>query len=142
MTEQQTAAMRQALEALEPELEALVNLCNNSSLYCTADEVISRHLQLERLYKSRALEQQPADDYKAWYEEAMVASNEAGFSGMSAAETIRELDRMVNTRPQPADWVGLTDEEMFEFTITTLATFSEIRAIEARLREKNSGETR
>ena len=31
------------------------------------------------------------DDYKAWYEEAMVASNEAGFVGASAAETIRAL---------------------------------------------------
>jgi hypothetical protein len=30
-------------------------------------------------------------DYKAWYEEAMVASNEAGFAGLDAAQTIREL---------------------------------------------------
>ena len=35
------------------------------------------------------------DDYKVWYEEAMVASNEAGFVGVGAAETIRELDRML-----------------------------------------------
>ena len=43
------------------------------------------------------------DDYKAWYEEAMVASNEAGFVGLSAAETIRDLNRMVFTPPaQPA----------------------------------------
>lgn len=31
------------------------------------------------------------DDYKAWYIEAMKASNEAGFVGMSAADTIRAL---------------------------------------------------
>lgn len=30
-------------------------------------------------------------DYKAWYDEAMVESNKAGFVGLSAAETIREL---------------------------------------------------
>ena len=34
------------------------------------------------------------EDYKAWYEEAMDESNAAGFTGASAAETIRELDRM------------------------------------------------
>lgn len=46
------------------------------------------------------------DDYKAWYEEAMAASNEAGYVGLSAAETIRELDKIVSTQPaapvQPA----------------------------------------
>lgn len=31
-------------------------------------------------------------DYKTWYDEAMCASNEAGFSGVSAAHTIRDLD--------------------------------------------------
>ncbi len=40
------------------------------------------------------------DDYKTAYIEAMVASNKAGFSGMSAAETIRELDRMVSAPVQ------------------------------------------
>jgi FtsZ-binding cell division protein ZapB len=29
-------------------------------------------------------------EYSQWYDEAMVASNEAGFSGMSAEQTIRE----------------------------------------------------
>ena len=32
------------------------------------------------------------EEYKAWYDEAMVASNVAGFVGMSAAETIRAQD--------------------------------------------------
>lgn len=31
-------------------------------------------------------------DYKTWYDEAMCASNEAGFAGVSAAQTIRDLD--------------------------------------------------
>ena len=55
--------------------------------------------------------EQPAlDEYKAAYIEAMVASNEAGFSGMTAAETIRELNRMVSKQPAPAQepdyWLG------------------------------------
>jgi hypothetical protein len=29
------------------------------------------------------------DNYKLWYEEAVVASNELGFAGMSAADVIR-----------------------------------------------------
>lgn len=41
---------------------------------------------------TQALPVQPSDDYKAWYDEAMVASNEAGYVGASAAETIRRLD--------------------------------------------------
>jgi hypothetical protein len=47
----------------------------------------------------------PADDYKAWYEEAMVASNEAGFVGLTAAETIRELAAQVDKR-MPRDVAG------------------------------------
>ena len=39
------------------------------------------------------------DDYKAWYIEAMEASNEAGFVGMSAADTIRAL---ATTKADPA----------------------------------------
>ena len=51
------------------------------------------------------------DDYKTAYIEAMVAPNEAGFAGMSAAETIRELDRMVSAQPapvqEPVAWVPI-----------------------------------
>ena len=50
------------------------------------------------------------DDFKAWYEEAMIASNEAGFAGMSAAETIRELDRMVSAQPAVPDALNPRDE--------------------------------
>jgi hypothetical protein len=41
------------------------------------------------------------DDYKAWYEEAMNASNEYGFVGLDAAQTIRELARMLAEASQP-----------------------------------------
>ena len=54
-----------------------------------------------------ALAEQPAkDEFKAAYIEAMVASNEAGFAGMSAAETIRELSRMVAEQPEQQEPVG------------------------------------
>lgn len=51
------------------------------------------------------------DNYKVWYEEAMGASNEAGFVGASAADTIRALTRLLAaaeraalaTKPQAGD---------------------------------------
>ena len=44
---------------------------------------------------------EPAEayDYKAWYEEAMVASNEAGYVGFDAAQTIRALAALATTQP-------------------------------------------
>ena len=47
-------------------------------------------------------DQQPqVEDYKTWYDEAMCASNEAGFAGVSAADTIRELARELAELKQP-----------------------------------------
>ena len=48
-----------------------------------------------------ATQQTQAEDYKTWYDEAMCASNEAGFAGMSAADTIRELARELAALKQP-----------------------------------------
>jgi hypothetical protein len=45
-----------------------------------------------------------ADDYKSWYDEAMRASNEAGYVGLDAATTIRELVKERNAT-QSADVV-------------------------------------
>jgi hypothetical protein len=42
----------------------------------------------------------------------MIASNEAGFAGMSAAETIRELDRMVSAQPAVPDAIGPNEDEL------------------------------
>ena len=50
---------------------------------------------LDQLLTPKPAIAQP-DDYKAWYEEAMVASNEAGYAGASAADTIRDLSRQLN----------------------------------------------
>lgn len=47
-------------------------------------------------------DQQPqVEDYKTWYDEAMCASNEVGFAGVSAADTIRELARELAELKQP-----------------------------------------
>jgi hypothetical protein len=74
------------------------------------------------------------DDYKAWYEEAMIASNEAGFAGLSAAETIRELDRMVSAQPgptvQPVAWrfTGIAGFKRFVTEAQYKAFSPEVRA--------------
>lgn len=82
MTSEQLAAM----EALETALEALINLCNNSSLYCTADEVIAAEAALERVYKSRAIEQ---------------AKRQQALDKM--AENERELG--IQMQPEPVAWM-------------------------------------
>lgn len=51
------------------------------------------------------------DDYKAWYEEAMIASNEAGFVGMSAAETIHCLASLLQDSNKK-NYTPLTEEQI------------------------------
>lgn len=36
------------------------------------------------------------NEFKQYYEEAMIASNKAGFSGMSAAQTIEAMDTEIS----------------------------------------------
>ena len=63
------------LEELQADLEAkaaaLVDLCNKSSLYCTANEVMAVEAALERLYrlrKGQAEQSAPVQEpYKGWY---------------------------------------------------------------------------
>ena len=49
------------------------------------------------------------DDYKQWYDEAIEASNECGFAGMSAAQVIRyqdeELKRLKEIIGEVHSWV-------------------------------------
>ena len=40
--------------------------------------------------------------------------------------------------PEPRTWIGLTDEEVSELIRTTHNTGSFVRAIEAKLKEKNT----
>ena len=48
--------------------------------------------------------------------------------------------RVVYTRPQPAAWVGLTDEDIARAgNLKRMLPYAYARAIEAKLREKNGG---
>ena len=62
-------------------------------------------------WRKRAEQPAQQDEFKAAYIEAMVASNEAGFAGMSAAETIRELSRMVAEQPARQEPVGRLESD-------------------------------
>jgi len=58
----------------------------NSALFNKAAEVI-RQMVLRNTYLIQ---------YRTYYEEAMVASNEVGYSGISAADTIRDMDKTIS----------------------------------------------
>lgn len=89
----QTEALKLALKALE------WNMCYLPSYGSDTAIAINAITALQEALASEAKEQPAQDEFKAAYIEAMVASNEAGFAGMSAAETIRELSRMVAEQP-------------------------------------------
>ena len=121
MTEQQ--AMRMALEALEytglkwPQVE-------------------KAHTALRQ-----ALEQQPADEPVAWM---WYVNNGAGYVsrgiGFHQTDIPFAKHTPLYTRPQPAAWVGLTDEEIDDAvkSCNTTNTYKYFRAIEAKLKEKNT----
>jgi hypothetical protein len=56
---------------------------------------------VDKAVNALAQPEQEQDAFKAAYIEAMIASNEAGFAGMTAAETIRELSCMVSEQLKP-----------------------------------------
>ena len=69
---------------------------------------------------------------------------EAGYCGDDDEITFYRLDAMFNCEPKPArEWVGLTEDEVCNFVSAVWpreATPADyIRAIEAKLREKNGG---
>ena len=49
-----------------------------------------------KLFHAMLNEIEDLKNYKTWYEEAIIASNEAGFAGMSAADVIRYQESEVN----------------------------------------------
>ena len=53
------------------------------------------------LLRNQEVEIERLKDYAQWYGEAMTASNEAGFSGMSAEQTIREQAAEIERLRQP-----------------------------------------
>ena len=85
-----------ALEEVEADLMSLSASCSDEPTSDKLDGVAGRVQQLAAALATPAPststeEASEPDDYKAWYDEAMVASNAAGFMGISAAETIRWL---------------------------------------------------
>jgi len=67
------------------------------SSFCATDDSL-RHAEDEVSRQSMDYvlanppSQSSGDDFKAWYEEAMGATNEAGYVGMDAASVIRDMD--------------------------------------------------
>ena len=147
MTPQQEAAMRQALKALE-HTESRVH----TIAWMREQQAITALRQ--------ALEQQPADEPVAWPTTASEVSDFIGSSYVwrehkisdvephdddkycvTAHDLIEAFEAWADTRPQPAAWVGLTDEEIHAISKAThfqskpVTAFA--RAIEAKLKEKN-----
>lgn len=50
----------------------------------------------DKLFHAMLNEIESLKDYKQWYDEAITASNEAGFAGMTAADVIRCQESEVN----------------------------------------------
>jgi hypothetical protein len=109
---------------LEPPLEALVNLCNNSSLYCNADEVIAAEAALERLYQSRATlpaaqtaqpkaEKEPVADRFQLYNHIVLKLAEAGCK-LSEQQKMVLCNLKEVTHPQPKR-EPLTEREILDF---------------------------
>lgn len=153
MTEQQTAAMRQALEWLEHESwpsfdqwaqagkevkaalrQALEQQPNGEPV---AWDVFSKH---GRIYFSIGNQSFPVD-----YTPEDEPDCSAGQAAVWYMDLLRHaLRRLSENHPQPAAWVGLTDDDISTLYIAwdempgaSWADFA--RAIEAKLREKNGG---
>ena len=162
MTPQQEAAMRQALEALELALSSHGVLLLSDP---PQDSWKTRNVEgksREAITALRqALEQQPADydqgwkdGYKhgAWASEQQPAEEPVAwiyedelpegypYDAMYGTSRIIEGVRMFPVfRPQPAAWVGLTDEDKHELAAKYDVSIGVINFILANLREKNGG---
>ena len=112
MNEQQRAAVQQALEALEK--------TGNIKGYAYQREK-EAHAALRQLLE------QPVQEHDHALEQALTRLQ----------KRYSELEAKVGA--QPADWVGLTDEERRSlFNPLHDAPFEFARAIEAKLKEKNT----
>lgn len=124
MTPEQQAAMRQALELLDKQWQCSVPWSLEES------QDIADTLR-------QALEQQPADEPVVYIKRVVEALYENSDPvSVEAAEFLEKL----YTRPQPAAWVGLTDDEVdgcHFWKNRTWSTSELVRHVEAKLREKN-----
>ena len=118
MTEEQEAAMRQALEALESTQQPIYSLA-------------PLHEAITAL--RRALEQQPADEPVGQLQEEALGRGQVMWFHKPANQS------MLYTRPQPAAWVGLTDEEFEKIYLNASTSIEMLKELQAKLREKNGG---
>lgn len=149
MTEQQQAAMRQALEALTPDPELAfwyVEKLKEQAITALRQALEqqpnqSPHAEYDRGFNNgwdacAAHKQQPAGEPVA-----RVAGYHSGFPVIEPLNPrmVLPINMALYTRPQPAAWVGLTNEEYEAIAAETLFPVEYGRAIEAKLREKNGG---
>jgi len=77
------------------------------------------------------VEREPEDNYESWYEEAIIASNELGYSCMSAADVIRMMgaelqlakaitEVCARAAPQPSPCIG-TELDAEQYTAHDMA---------------------
>ncbi len=126
-------AMQQALDALEIEQGAHAYLQLGRA----------EHIE-EAITALRSRLEQPEDEPVAWAKqtEKKLRITHMDMTGEEGWQPLVYGD----TRPQPAAWVGLTDEEItnlhHEIKAKLMGSYKTVdlyRAIEAKLKEKNSG---
>jgi hypothetical protein len=114
MNEQQRAVVQQALDAFD-------------HLHSTGDtQVFDMCYAPELIPALRQLLEQPVQEHDHALEQALTRLQ----------KRYSELEAKVGA--QPADWVGLTEEELYAVRVP-MSPEEIARAVEAKLREKNGG---
>ena len=107
-----------------------------ADLYCVCGAV------WEWKNRSWELEQQPVGEPVAWICEGMSSDEKHSIDYWQDEIDNIPIGTMLYTRPQPAAWVGLTDEEIDELARTMVKGNKSVnwlaQAIEAKLKEKNT----
>jgi hypothetical protein len=74
--------------------------------------------------------------------ESLVQDADAAFNGQNIEWGKRHLAHIAKfagiTKPPQREWVGLTDEEVTQTAVTNQSSYQFARAIEAKLKEKNT----
>jgi len=120
-------ALKLALEALETEL--CIDWTNNDEFNASAEKM---HEAITAIKEALA---QPAQEPVAW-----ITPDGEGFRIRFSAPTsdVPLGWDALYTVPQQRPWVGLTDEELSELSASGLALWALWKAIEAKLKKKNT----
>jgi hypothetical protein len=124
-----TEALKLALEALENEL--CIDWTNNDEFNASAEKM---HEAITAIKEALA---QPAQEPVAWMcDGEPYAVKQMRLSINGGGEHPNQVP--LYTTPQQRPWVGLTDEELSELSASGLALWALWRAIEAKLKKKNT----